>query len=125
VVRHESRVEAQRSAARPHESAPKPDLTRAVEFRDAEEAYFRWLEAHPGGFVINTRVSRSAGYMMLHRATCRWIREYVKGTAPGGFTERDYIKVCAQDIESLRAWVMKHGRPDGTFSGECGFCKPR
>jgi hypothetical protein len=42
----------------------------------------------------------------------------------GGFTERDYIKVVAQDVAALLDWVAANGRPERTFSSECGHCRP-
>jgi hypothetical protein len=110
---------------RPPESAVQPRMkSGAEEFQNAEDAYFRWLEAHPEGFVLNTIASKSPQSMVLHSATCPMISKYGKRTASGGFTERQYIKICAADIESLRTWVVRHGRPDGSFTGECGICKP-
>ena len=64
--------------------------------------------------------------MVLHRPTCvRITRYYYAGTGgPGAFTARDYIKVCGETLEDLRAWVRANGRPDGSFSRECRLCKP-
>lgn len=89
---------------------------------DAE--YQKWLADHPNGFVVNTGRAPSPKYMVLHRARCRYISDLVHEAEPGGFTERDYIKVAAVDLESLRDWVMTQGRPNGSFSSECSFCKP-
>jgi hypothetical protein len=86
--------------------------------------YQKWLADNPNGFVVNTGRASSPNYMVLHRARCRHISDPVHEAEPGGFTERTYIKVAAVDIESLRDWVMTHGRPDGSFSNECSFCKP-
>ncbi len=43
---------------------------------------------------------------------------------PGGFTERDYVKVCSDSIADLGAWVRLHGRPSGSFSKLCPRCNP-
>lgn len=94
-------------------------------FTDGDGAYLQWLTQHPHGFVLNTARSSSPGYMVLHRAVCPSISTYTHNARPGGFTERDYIKVCSADIEQLRVWVRQHGRPDGSFSRDCPLCSPQ
>jgi hypothetical protein len=96
----------------------------AHEFVDDDYGYLNWLLHHSQGFVLNTLRGKTPSYMYLHRATCKKISEYNKSAQPGGFTERDYIKVCAHDVASLQAWVRQHGRPDGTFSNKCSLCRP-
>ena len=85
------------------------------EFMLDEDGYARWLAAHPRGFVVNTGRAKPAGYRVLHRASCWTIRPGRKGAAPGAFTERDYIKVCAPELDALRRAV-------GPFSGRCSVC---
>jgi hypothetical protein len=94
------------------------------EFEDSDTEYLEWLAEHPEGFVVNTGRNRSADYMVLHRAACTFISRPFRETAPGGFTERALIKICADEVPALRQWVKEHGRPDGTFSKECSICKP-
>lgn len=97
----------------------------ATEFIDRESEYFRWLAAHPHGFVINTRRIPDNRYLVLHRASCGSIRNHRgMSAAPGGFTTRGYIKICADEVSALSAWVRTHGRPDGTFSKACSRCRP-
>jgi hypothetical protein len=95
-------------------------------FDGDDDAYQAWLEDHPGGYVINTR--RRPGFdpslMVLHRASCRLIRDYNEMAQEGGFTERKYVKICSVSISALREWVRQHGRPDGSFSKECSHCNP-
>lgn len=98
--------------------------TMAIEFNDNDEAYQAWLTAHPQGFVLNTPRIHTPDYMVLHRASCSSISNYTQMARPGGFTERQYIKVCGETVDALRLWVRHHGRPDGSFTGECGRCKP-
>ncbi len=93
-------------------------------FAEDDQAYLRWLARHPHGFVINTPRSTPASYMVLHRASCPSVSQYTWMTRPGGFTERAYIKVCAEQVAALRSWVSRHGRIDGTFSRDCVICKP-
>ena len=87
-----------------------------------DKAYLAWLDKYPNGFVINTYRGIRPAYMMLHRASCRTIRELQKPSPKGGFTERGYIKICSTDESALRSWVCLNGRPDGPK--KCGICKP-
>src|SRR4051794_20629624 len=96
----------------------------ATIFDADDDPYQRWLAANPHGYVINTGRSMSPSYMVLHRARCAKIRDYNEMARKGGFTERDYIKVCSTDVNDLRDWVRQHGRPDGSFSRECSICNP-
>jgi hypothetical protein len=97
----------------------------AVETYDSDDrAYLAWVNSHPNGFVINTTRRRSKEYMVLHRATCFSISRPKSHAVEGGFTERNYIKMCADDIRSLRVWVRQYGRGDGSVSGECQLCQP-
>ncbi len=93
-------------------------------FDSDDKSYFAWLSAHPRGFVVNTTRGRSPKYMVLHRASCYSIAQPNPRAEPGGFMERDYIKVCADDIRSLRVWARQNGRTDGSFSSECRLCGP-
>ncbi len=93
-------------------------------FDQDDNAYFQWIRSNPRAFVINTTRGLDPGTMILHRATCHTIREYFGRAAPGGFTEREYIKICSIDIDRLRDWVRQNGHPDGSFSSECQFCGP-
>ena len=97
----------------------------AIVFKGDEGGYMAWLNAHPHGFVVNSQKKIIPSYLVLHRASCAHISKYTeKARPPGGFTERQYIKICAPTINKLRTWVKKNGRPDGSFSKECGLCKP-
>lgn len=89
-----------------------------------DDAYQRWLEAYPSGYVINTHRGFNRNYMVLHRAGCWTISRYTAMARKGGFAERDYIKVCAGTESALMEWVRLHGRPDGSFSKRCGHCNP-
>ena len=94
----------------------------ATVFDSNDDAYQAWLVAHPRGYVLNVRRNLAPSYMVLHRTSCYTIRNYHERSKPGGFTERGYIKVCADELADLRAWVRRHGRPDGSFSKECSRC---
>lgn len=90
----------------------------AQEFSGDEQHYLEWLRSNSDGRVINTTKRKNPDYMVLHYAWCKTVSQLGKKAAPGGFTEREYIKICASDRASLQAWVRDHGRPDGTFSSE-------
>jgi hypothetical protein len=93
-------------------------------FVDDEASYLEWMQNHPDGFVVNTNRTPAPSYMQLHRSGCASISEYEGDATPGGFTERDYAKACADSIEELKAWVRKRGRRDGSFtSAECPLCQ--
>ena len=62
--------------------------------------------------------------MVLHKKGCPTITNYNEMAKEGGFTERDYVKICAMNKSELREWVEEHGRPQGTFSGNCPTCQP-
>ena len=99
------------------------DRSQAIEFIGNDEAYLRWLGENQGGYVLNTHRAINPGYMVLHKATCGMIKS-TQGIPPGGFTERNYIKICSKAVGGLQSWAKQHGRPDGTFSSHCNACKP-
>ena len=96
--------------------------TKVQIFDSDDRPYLEWLDQNPGGYVVNTERSMSPNCMVLHRATCPYISQYSSTAKRGGFTERQYIKVCADDIESLGDWIRRQGRPDGSFSSEKCTC---
>ncbi len=88
------------------------------EFSKNEQLYLDWVRSHPDSFVVNVERSKNPNNMVLHHAWCKQMNHLHKNAAQGGFTERQYIKICAPDLASLQAWVRQNGRPDGTFSTE-------
>lgn len=96
----------------------------AILLDNDDTEYLTWGRSHPTGSVINTFRNRDPGYMVLHRANCRTITKNSGNAAPGGFTERDFIKICALDIGYLQEWARQNDRPDGSFSSECNHCDP-
>lgn len=99
-------------------------MATVTEFVKDDPGYLRWLDTHPRGYVVNTERTRNRNYMVLHRSTCWTIGRDNPNVGADAFTGGQYIKICAPDVVSLRAWVRKHGRPDGSFSKECGLCHP-
>lgn len=92
-------------------------------FDKSDADYFKWLAAHPKGFVLNTTREKNPKYLVLHRPTCRTISKYSGKQKPGAFTERDYIKICADNEKSLLDWVHRTHGPKAEFSNRCGHCK--
>ena len=93
-----------------------------TKFDRNDDDYQDWLKSHPNGYVINARRRLVPSYMVLHRVSCRSVRSYSLFAPHGAYTERGYVKICAEKVSDLRAWVRKNGRPDGTFSKECSLC---
>ena len=82
-----------------------------------ETNYQDWLSNHSDeGFVLTMLRRRPPDKMYLHRACCTMISRYTRTIKMGGYTEHDYIKVCAPEIEILRQWVRVNVRPDGRFT---------
>jgi len=98
----------------------------ATEFVKNELAYQDWLRQHPQGFVVNTyaKAENQTQCTILHKSGCGSIRNYKGRVTPGAYTEREYIKVCADDAASLTKWATRIGRNGEPFSGVCGLCKP-
>lgn len=105
---------------------PLVKVDGATEFAKNEQAYQDWLRQHPQGFVINTHTKQEKRkeYTALHKASCSFISRYSDNITPGAYTERDFIKVCADDVASLARWAARIGRTGEPFSGICGLCKP-
>lgn len=91
-------------------------------FDNDEQGYLTWIRQHPNGYVLTTVRGISLDYLSLHRATCRMISQYMSNMAPGAFTERQYIKICANTTNDLKRWVNQEGGKD--FTKLCQICKP-
>ncbi len=98
--------------------------TSEIVFDFDDEAYLAWLSDNSDGYALNTWRDPEPGFMVLHKATCGQITPFSNASSSGAFTERAYIKVCAETIADLEAWVKRHGRPDGSFSALCPACNP-
>ena len=88
-------------------------------FDNADAEYVRWLEAHPGGYVLNTYRKPHPGYLILHRATCKSISR--SATTSIDWTSGDYIKACPDSIPDLAAWCRVVA---GASHQPCGQCRP-
>jgi hypothetical protein len=83
-------------------------------FHHDDEAYARWRSAHPDGYVVNVRTE---GQILLHRATCRNLRQ--TGLAKGRATTT-IPKACGTDRAELEDWVRARGR----MVLPCTNCEP-
>jgi hypothetical protein len=111
------------SAAKNLGQAILSEETKWTVFDKSDADYFKWLAAHPKGFVLNTTRKKNPKDLVLHRPTCRTISGYSGKQKPGAFTERDFIKVCADKEEALLEWVRHNYGPKVEFSNKCGHCK--
>ena len=98
----------------------------AVELFDRDDdAYLDWISKHRFGFVVNGRRSLDPGYLVLHRAACAMVSAYPDmDENPGGFTERAYIKYCAESRNELARFLAGLIGSKHPFSKECSLCKP-
>ena len=95
-------------------------------FRNDESSYLSWIEKHSHGFVVNTRRKLDPKYLVLHRASCRTIlRHRNMECGPGGFTEREYQKICALSVGELQNYVTNVVGTRVTFSKLCSICQPK
>ncbi len=90
----------------------------AREFRDDDTGYLAWIAAHPNGYVINIARNHSVSAARLHLAHCRTI----SGQNPhhGAWTG-PYVKVCAEQVMTVEAWVRDTLRSP---IPKCGICTP-
>lgn len=89
-------------------------------FVNDDDGFLAWQAAHPNGYVLNADQPPRSGYLVLHMAGCDWFRP--ERYKPGAFTTRDFIKVCAERVEPLKAWIGRLGASD--FTKLCGSCHP-
>lgn len=92
-----------------------------IRFSDDDTGYMAWVAANPNGFVVNVRAVAGPNYMVLHRASCRFISAPRDDRA---YTGRGYQKVVSESIDELRSYARSVGRWDGSFSQVCGHCAP-
>lgn len=97
----------------------------AVEwFKDNDVGYLAWCERHPEGYVANARRKISSNYLVLHQANCLSVTEHPDmKTKPGGFTARQYSKVCAESELELRAELQRRTGNSEPLSGVCRCVK--
>ena len=86
-----------------------------VHFAHNDAGYRDWLARHPDGYVINTYVNPSPGYLKLHHGSCHSISRLQCGART--FTDGDYSKVCGG-----RAELEAYARQLGGSAEPCPLC---
>ena len=62
-------------AVQPHHDDDLSIAAKGRRFIDDVAGYLAWVEQNPDGSVLNTYRTPTAGYLKLHRATCRTIND--------------------------------------------------
>jgi hypothetical protein len=91
----------------------------------SDPEFARWIDAHPAGFVLHTRVTPDPRYTVLHRASCHLISPAKRGVRGGASTQRYSRKVCAENFGDLRDWLRSFVREDGSVARTCARCHPK
>jgi len=93
-----------------------------------ESGYTKWIKEHPAdkmGYVVNSPRSLNQKNTYLHRSTCMTISPDKKGYKNGGYTERQYIKFCAETVEEVVREIQRAtASKDETFPPKCRICAP-
>ena len=99
---------------------PNIDNDDVIVFDGNDAKYLEWIHDHMNGFVLTSNRSLTPRHTVIHRAHCEKIRILQGAALPGGFTTREYIKVCSMNINALQRWLLIK-RSDAKFR-ECTFC---
>jgi hypothetical protein len=86
----------------------QPEGKMIQRFQNDEDAYLRWVQANPDGYVVNVDEPRSfPQYPMVHRAS----HKVMSTPARTNYTTGDFIKICSMDLNALEQWSQeKYGR---------------
>jgi len=63
------------------------------QFVNDDEGYRRWLGVNPEGLVVNSHRVPVSNYVVLHRASCKFINT----SSRTNWTTTGYIKTCSTD----------------------------
>jgi hypothetical protein len=85
-----------------------------VMFKDDDDAFFEWQDAHPEGQFINTERKPNPNYLVLHKSGC----PHFKGEESLHWT-KDYVKVASTDRGGLETWAKETVGGDITLCGTC------
>ncbi len=96
---------------------------KAIVFDKNDNDYLRWMKNHSSSYIMNTERRSGTNYFWLHKSNCPHIAS-PKSLKKGAYTERQYIKVCADEIYIIEDWA-KNNKPNfaGKFK-DCSTCKP-
>ena len=73
----------------------------AIWFRNDEDGFKNWCEAHSSGFLVNAHYKPVRTYLVLHKVGCpAFIRR-------GDFTGPQYSKLCSDSIDDLRSTLRR------------------
>lgn len=78
-----------------------------------DDAYLRWIEENPDGYLINAARKPKANYIVLHKSSCGTM----SSSERSNWTTTDLLKVCSNDIEELKEWALE------TTGGTCQSCQ--
>ncbi len=99
---------------------PENAQTSLQTFDSDDTPFLEWMQRNPQGFVINPERRFASRYTMYHRAGCHHISTYGAGHPEGGFTQRQYIKVCTNNLQELLTWRAQHrSRADDIYCQTC------
>ncbi len=83
-----------------------------------DDGYLRWLAQNSDGFVVNSNRVPVSSYLILHRASCKWINTPDRTN----WTTTGYIKTCSNDLTVLSEWAEQEV---GGSLKPCKTCKLR
>jgi len=89
-----------------------------VKFQNDDADYVQWLNDNHAGFVVNVPSSGTSKTLMLHAATCTFIKKFAGAKAVGGA----YYKVCGIDRNELVEWASQKGTLK--MCGQCNAAPP-
>jgi hypothetical protein len=84
---------------------------------DDDDGYLQWLAENPNGFVVNSNRRPVSTYLILHRASCKWINT----SSRTNWTTTGFIKTCSNDLTALTEWAE---REVGGSLKSCRSCRP-
>jgi hypothetical protein len=87
------------------------------QFINDDQGYLDWLTANPLGFVVNSQKAPQAGYLVLHKVSCK----HINSPNRGNWTTTGFIKTCSTEAKALEEWA---DRATGGLLSPCGACKP-
>lgn len=92
-------------------------------FNYGDEPFLQWMHSNTEGFVLNATSGENSSYLLFHKSQCRHISGYTSTQSLGAFTERSYIKVCANEPSDLVSWA-RINRPKVMEYTACKTCVP-